>query len=191
MYHKQRLVPFGEYVPLEQLIRGWIPFFDLEMSSFLAGAANQAPLKVRQQRGDQEQLFLIAPYICYEIAYADLVNASARHADMLITVSNDAWFGDSLGPKQHLALAQMRALETQRYVLRATNTGITALIDERGRVLQRLPYERTATLTGTAQMRQGLTPYMMWGLWPLYGISALILALAWWRRRSAATPANS
>ncbi|GGY37934.1 apolipoprotein N-acyltransferase [Bacterioplanes sanyensis] len=191
MYHKQRLVPFGEYVPLEKLIRGWIPFFDLEMSSFLSGPAHQAPLKVRQQRGEQEQLFLLAPYICYEIAYADLVNASARHADMLITVSNDAWFGDSLGPKQHLALAQMRALETQRYVLRATNTGITALIDERGNIVERLPYEQTATLTGSAQMRQGLTPYMMWGLWPLYGISALILALAWWRRRSAARPAGS
>ena len=186
MYHKQRLVPFGEYVPLEQWIRGLIPFFDLEMSSFLAGAPNQAPLRVQKQQGDEEQLFLLAPYICYEIAYPDLVNRSARQADMLITVSNDAWFGDSLGPKQHLALAQMRALETQRYVLRATNTGITALIDHHGKVLQRLPYEQTATLTATAQMRQGTTPYMMLGLWPLFGFSALIIMLAAWQRRSPA-----
>ncbi|ASP37207.1 apolipoprotein N-acyltransferase [Bacterioplanes sanyensis] len=189
MYHKQRLVPFGEYVPLENLIRGWIPFFDLEMSSFLAGDAYQPPLLVRQQNGDEESLFLLAPFICYEIAYPGLVRRNASNADLLITVSNDAWFGDSLGPKQHLALAQMRALETQRYVLRATNTGITALINSDGEIVERLPFEQVATLTASAEMRQGMTPYMIWGLWPLYLLSAIILLVARRQQRTQALTA--
>ncbi|MBE0482604.1 MAG: apolipoprotein N-acyltransferase [Bacterioplanes sp.] len=175
-YHKQRLVPFGEYVPLERQLRGLMPFFDLAMSSFLPGPSDQSLLPVLQRTDQTEKSYFIAPYICYEIAYPSLVRQMAKEADLLITVSNDAWFGDSLGPKQHLALAQMRALENQRYVLRATNTGITALIDERGNIVERLPYERQATLTGVAQTRYGQTPYMRWGLIPLWLISFCVLA---------------
>ena len=178
IYHKQHLVPFGEYVPLEDQIRGLIPFFDLEMSSFLAGQKDQPLLKVGRFSQQGEQLYLIAPYICYEIAYPQLVTRMAENADLLITVSNDAWFGDSLGPKQHMALAQMRALETGRYLLRATNTGITALVDNKGHIITRLPYEQRATLTGTAEMRSGSTPYMLWNLWPLYGLVLLTFILA-------------
>lgn len=186
IYHKQQLVPFGEFVPFEKQIRGLIPFFDLEMSSFLHGAEQQNLLKVGKTQLDasgkeQEQLFLIAPYICYEIAYPQLVSRMARNSDMLITVSNDAWFGDSLGPKQHMALAQMRALETQRYLLRSTNTGITALVDERGVIVDKLDVGVRATLTATAEMRQGQTPYMMFGLWPLYLLSLLVMAAARWQ----------
>ena len=81
----------------------------------------------------------------------------------------------------------MRALETGRYLLRATNTGITALVDNKGRMLSRLPYEQRATLTGNAEMRQGKTPYMIWELWPLYVLSLLIIAAALWLRRSDRT----
>ena len=179
IYHKQQLVPFGEFVPLEKQIRGLIPFFDLEMSSFLHGEQQQQPLKVtKTSNSGDEELFLIAPYICYEIAYPQLVSRLANNADMLITVSNDAWFGDSLGPKQHMALAQMRALETQRYLLRSTNTGITALVNEKGEILDKLPLEVRGTLTGTAEMRQGQTPYMRFGLWPLFIFSLLVLLIA-------------
>ncbi|WP_430459937.1 apolipoprotein N-acyltransferase [Thalassolituus sp. LLYu03] len=182
MYHKQRLVPFGEYVPFEKQIRGLLPFFDLAMSSFLEGAPDQALLKVGRHTESGDELYLIAPFICYEIAYPDLVNRMAVDADFLVTVSNDAWFGDSLGPKQHMALARMRALETGRWLLRSTNTGITALVDNKGQMKARLPYEVRDTLTGTAEMRQGQTPYMQAGLWPLYGISALILLAAFIRQ---------
>lgn len=171
LYHKQRLVPFGEFVPLEKQIRGLLPFFDLDMSSFLPGDANQPLLSVNKD----DRTYLIAPFICYEIAYPQLVSRMSKHADMLVTISNDAWFGDSLGPKQHMALAQMRALETGRYLLRATNTGITALVNHKGEILNRLPYETRATLTGMAEMRTGQTPYMLWGLWPLVIISGLLL----------------
>ena len=178
IYHKQHLVPFGEYVPLASLIRGLLPFFNLDMSSFLAGPSGQPLLQVGRHTQQGDELYLVAPYICYEIAYPQLVSRMAVNADFLITVSNDAWFGDSLGPKQHMALAQMRALETGRYLLRATNTGITALVDNKGNLLSRLPYEQRATLTGSAEMRRGQTPYMRWELWPLYGLTLLVMVAA-------------
>ena len=129
LYHKRRLVPFGEYVPLEPWLRGLIAFFDLPMSSFSSGPAEQPPLTVRGLR--------VAPSICYEVVYPDLVGAGAADAELLLTVSNDTWFGASIGPLQHLQMARMRALETGRPLIRATNNGISALIDERGRVLVR------------------------------------------------------
>ena len=179
LYHKQKLVPFGEYIPLEQAIRGLLPFFDLPMSSFKKGDPSQELLKVEKK----DSLFLIAPFICYEIVYPEFVADMAKDADLLITISNDAWFGDSLGPKQHMAIAQMRALETQRYLLRSTNTGITALVNHKGKIVKQLPTEKRATLTAYAQTRQGLTPFMQFGLWPLLLMSLLILSLGMWKYR--------
>lgn len=179
LYHKQKLVPFGEYIPLENAIRGLLPFFDLPMSSFKKGDESQALLKVEKK----DSLFLIAPFICYEIVYPEFVAKMARESDMLITISNDAWFGDSLGPKQHMAIAQMRALETQRFLLRSTNTGITALVNHKGEIVKQLPTEKRATLTAYAQTRQGLTPFMQFGLWPLWLFSLLILIAGYWKDR--------
>ncbi len=181
LYHKQKLVPFGEYIPLESMIRGLLPFFDLPMSSFKQGGATQPLLKVEKK----DVLFLIAPFICYEIVYPEFVANMAKESDLLITISNDAWFGDSLGPKQHMAIAQMRALETQRYLLRSTNTGITALVNHKGEIVKQLPTQQRATLTAYAQTRQGLTPFMRFGLWPLLILSLLILSLGYWQVRKA------
>lgn len=171
LYHKQKLVPFGEYIPLEGMIRGLLPFFDLPMSSFKKGDEEQALLKVEKN----DELFLIAPFICYEIVYPQFVAEMAKESDLLITISNDAWFGDSLGPKQHMAIAQMRALETQRYLLRSTNTGITALVNHKGEIVKQLPTQQRATLTAMSQTRQGQTPFMTLGLWPLLLIALTIL----------------
>lgn len=179
LYHKQKLVPFGEYIPLEDLIRGLLPFFDLPMSSFKQGDSKQPLLKVEKD----DSLFLIAPFICYEIVYPELVAEMAKDSDLLITISNDAWFGDSLGPKQHMAIAQMRALETQRYLLRSTNTGITALVNHRGEIVKQLPTNQRATLTAIAQTRQGHTPFMIFGLWPMLLSSFILLSAAYWRYR--------
>lgn len=184
LYHKQKLVPFGEYIPLEQAIRGLLPFFDLPMSSFKKGDEEQPLLKVEKDN----KLFLIAPFICYEIVYPEFVAKMANESDLLITISNDAWFGDSLGPKQHMAIAQMRALETQRYLLRSTNTGITALVNHKGKIVKQLPTEQRATLTAYAQTRQGLTPFMKLGLWPLYLLSSIILILGAWQHRHYRLP---
>ena len=179
LYHKQKLVPFGEYIPFEQAIRGLLPFFDLPMSSFKQGDKDQALLKMEKDN----TLFLIAPFICYEIVYSEFVAEMARESDMLITISNDAWFGDSLGPKQHMAIAQMRALETQRYLLRSTNTGITALVNHKGEIVKQLPTKQRATLTALAETRQGATPFMMMGLWPLFSLSLVILIFGFYRRQ--------
>src|SRR5690606_8496055 len=130
-YLKQKLVPFGEYVPLQDVLRGLIEFFDLPMSDFARGEPGQALLQARGYR--------LAPFICYEVVYPEFAASLAAQSDILLTVSNDTWFGSSIGPLQHLQMAQMRALEAGRWMIRATNNGVTALIDPHGRVSQRLP----------------------------------------------------
>jgi len=178
-YHKQRLVPFGEYVPLENLLRGLISFFDLPMSSFSAGPADQEPLRAGPYR--------IALFICYEIVYGDLVARDARNADLLVTISNDTWFGDSIGPWQHLQIAQMRGRENGRYVLRATNNGISAIIDHQGRIVKQADQFVATMLTGEAQVMLGNTPFSSFGSLPILAscaVGLLIMALMYvgfWR----------
>ncbi len=173
LYHKQHLVPFGEYVPLQQYLRGAIQFFDLPMSDFAAGDSTQQPLRANG--------ITLAPYICYEVVYGDLV----RHAraDVLLTLSNDAWFGHSIGPLQHLQMAQMRALELGRYMIRATGNGVTALIDEHGRIIARAPQFERTVLSGSVQGFTGLTPYARFGSWPILLFCGLIVLLCCMRRK--------
>jgi apolipoprotein N-acyltransferase len=169
VYHKQRLVPFGEYVPLEDLLRGVIDFFDLPMSSFSPGDAQQQPL--------QAGPFRIAPFICYEIVYPDLVARSADAADLLITISNDSWFGNSIGPLQHLQIARMRALENGRYLLRGTNNGVTAIINDRGQVTARTGQFVETVLRGKAEVMMGSTPFGSFGSTPVLVGCALVWLL--------------
>jgi apolipoprotein N-acyltransferase len=176
-YDKRRLVPFGEYVPLEHWLRGLIDLFDLPMSRSRPGPWEQAPLTVAGQ--------LAAIAICYEIVYGELVRESARDAALIVTISNDAWFGDSIGPYQHQQMARMRALELRKPVLRATNDGITALIAFDGRVIGRLPRFEPAVLTGTITPRTGSTPYGRLGDAPAAALALGLLALRMPRRRRA------
>ncbi|MEP5763188.1 MAG: apolipoprotein N-acyltransferase [Halieaceae bacterium] len=168
-YHKQRLVPFGEYVPLEGLLRGMIDFFNLPMSAFSAGDPEQAPLILHD--------FRVAPFICYEIVYPDLVRDFAQRADLMITISNDNWFGDSIGPIQHLQMARMRALENGRYLIRGTNNGISAIINERGKLVASSPQFERVSLEGEAQVMLGATPFSRIGSMPIIILCALLLAL--------------
>jgi apolipoprotein N-acyltransferase len=179
VYHKQRLVPFGEYVPLEGVLRGLIAFFDLPMSAFSAGPEEQAPLEAGA--------FRVAPYICYEIVYPDLVARNARNADLLITISNDSWFGDSIGPLQHLQMAQMRALENGRYLIRGTNNGVSAIIDHRGQIVAGTEQFVETTLSAEVETMLGNTPFGSFGSTPVIVgcFSGLILMylmyLGFWR----------
>jgi apolipoprotein N-acyltransferase len=172
-------VPFGEYVPLEDQLRGLIDFFDLPMSAFSAGPQAQQPLRAAGYR--------IAPFICYEIVYGGLVAKSARDADLLVTISNDSWFGDSIGPWQHLQIAQMRGRENGRFVLRATNNGISAIIDHQGHIVKRTEQFVATTLTGEAEVMLGNTPFSSFGNTPIIAgcfISLLLMALMYfgfWR----------
>ena len=126
-YDKRHLVPFGEYLPFDRWIRPLTTFLRIPMSNFSAGDLQQPLLSADDYK--------IGVSICYEDAYAGEVAHALPQANVLVNVSNDAWFGDSIAPHQHLQIARMRALETGRYLLRATNTGISAIIDERGEVV--------------------------------------------------------
>ncbi len=163
LYHKQKLVPFGEYMPLPQSWRPLLEFFNIPMSEFQPGSNTQTLLQVENDSLN----YSIAPLICYDVAYPDFVAQLARDSGLMITISNDAWFGSSIGPKQHLGLARMRALENGRYLLRSTNTGITALIDHNGDIVERLPQFEFGVLKAEAQIMSGNTPFNIWGSWPL------------------------
>ncbi|WP_447957546.1 apolipoprotein N-acyltransferase [Vreelandella sp. EE7] len=165
-YQKEHLVPFGEYLPLESLLRGAIDFFDLPMSSFAKGESVQAPMEAGGLR--------IGNAICYEIIYPQLVASRALESDVIVTVSNDTWFGASIGPHQHLQMARLRALENGRYVLRATSNGITAIIDARGNVVDRAPQFETTSLTGDFYAMQGQTPFTRMGSLPIWILAALM-----------------
>ncbi len=171
LYHKQKLVPFGEYVPLEEWLRGLIQFFDLPLSQFSAGPDNQEPLHAHD--------LVIMPYICYEVVYPDFVAHTAGAADILLTVSNDAWFGTSIGPLQHMQMAQMRALETGRYMIRDTNNGITGVINANGDIIAALPQFTRDILKADVYAYEGLTPVARYGTLPAVIFSMVILLLLW------------
>ncbi|MEM8941128.1 MAG: apolipoprotein N-acyltransferase [Pseudomonadota bacterium] len=166
-YDKQRLVPFGEYVPLEAQLRGLIDFFDLPMSSFSLGSTEQKPLQAGNHR--------IAPLICYEVVYPELAAKAARNAELLLTISNDSWFGDSIGPLQHLEMVRMRALENGRFVLRGTNDGISAIIDHRGNIVAKSARFEETVVEGEAQVMLGNTPFTSFGSTPILSALALLL----------------
>ncbi|BFM48930.1 apolipoprotein N-acyltransferase [Marinomonas sp. THO17] len=158
LYYKKHLVPFGEYLPLASYIGPLLDIFGMPMSNFQAGDDNQPVLQV----GD----WGVAPFICYEIVYPEQVREMVRDSDLLVTISNDAWFGSSFGPWQHLQIAQFRAKEAGRYVIRATNTGVTAFINEQGEIVAQAPQFTRTTLTAEAKTFIGNTPYVTWGYWP-------------------------
>jgi apolipoprotein N-acyltransferase len=164
-FYKEHLVPFGEYVPFEGLLRGLIGFFNLPMSSFVPGPSDQQPLVAFGYR--------FVPAICYEIAYPIFIQQMSKNAEFILTVSNDTWFGDSIGPQQHLQIAQFRGLETGMYVIRATNTGITGILNPDNEV-EDAEYAKQfeeIVYTGTVKVMAGQT----W--WVQYGILTLLILL--------------
>ena len=154
-YHKNHLVPFGEYVPLSSLLRGLISFFDLPMSGFTPGNYEQSLLTAAGQK--------IAPTICYEDAFGEDLIRFLPEATLLLNASNNAWYGDSFAPHQHLQISQMRALETGRDMMRVTTNGVSALIDFKGEIISRSPQFEAHVTTGVVQPRRGSTPYVRWG----------------------------
>jgi apolipoprotein N-acyltransferase len=162
-YRKRHLVPFGEFIPSGF---SWLyAFLKIPMGDMAHGAAHQPPVEAGGTR------FGVA--ICYEDLFGEEMIDFLPDAQVLLNVSNMAWFGDSLAPGQHLQASQTRALETGRWMVRATNTGVTAAIDEKGRVVARLPGFTEATLVTAVTPRQGMTPYARWG-----NAAALVLMAA-------------
>ena len=173
LYKKQRLVPFGEYIPLSGALKWVLPAMqnDVSMSGFSRGEDNQKPLVVKGHA--------LAAAVCYEVAYPNLTRRNATNSDFLITVSNDAWFTGTAGPWQHLQMVQMRAKENGRWFIRATNTGVTAFIDHQGHIVQQAPLDQRTVLRGELPAMQGQTLYSRISDYPILFLSALLLLLGW------------
>jgi apolipoprotein N-acyltransferase len=175
-YYKQHLVPFGEYLPLRGLLGNSLAALAVPNADFSSGAASQPLLEANG--------YPVAASICYEVVFAEEIRRDLPQAALLVNVSNDGWFGDSLAPHQHLEMARLRAKETGRPMLRATNTGISALIDHSGRVIARSPQFEEAVVTGTVTPRQGATPYVRLGNAPVVILAVLCLLAVGLGRRT-------
>ncbi len=175
-YRKNHLVPFGEFIPARWML-GWFinDVLSIPMSDLSAGGKNQPLLQLAGQR--------IAMNICYEDVFGEEIIRALPQATLLLNTSNDAWYGDSSAAIQHNQISQMRALETGRMMLRATNTGVTSVIDRDGRILKMLPQHEPGVLTATVQGYAGATPYVRWGNAAVLCLLLAMLALAWWLQR--------
>ena len=170
-YRKVHLVPFGEFIPLRPLLGGIVGALAIPLQDFSRGPEYPQPLEVAGQR--------VAVNICYEDAFGEEIIRQLPQATLLVNVSNVAWFGRSIAPQQHLQISQARALETGRYMLRATNTGVTAIIDARGEVVKRAPEFTQAALSDRVPGYEGATPYVRWGNLVVLALCALLLVSAW------------
>jgi len=170
-YNKQHLVPYGEYLPLRNLIGHTLDALAVPNADFTSGSAGQPLLHAAG--------YPVATSVCYEVIFGEQVIRDLPEAAMLVNVSNDAWFGGSLAPHQHLEMARMRARETGRPMLRATNTGISAIIDYRGNIIALSAQDEEVVLTGGVTPRAGATPYVRAGNVPVIVICMALLLMAW------------
>ena len=175
-YNKTHLVPFGEFFPFKQFLQPLANQLSIPLSDFSRGQAQQALLRFGQHH--------LGISICYEDAFGMEVRRSLPQAALLVNVSNDAWFGDSIAPHQHLQIARARAIESGRYLLRATNTGISAIINEHGHITATAPQFVETSVRGDVIPRSGRTPYVLLGDWPAWIVSIMLLLPAVLLRRA-------
>ncbi|MFJ5445892.1 apolipoprotein N-acyltransferase [Methylobacillus methanolivorans] len=181
-YRKTHLVPFGEFIPLKKVF-GWVyeNWLDIPLTDMSRGGFQQRPMQIAGQS--------VAINICYEDVFGEEIILQLPEAGLLVNTSNDAWYGDSFAAYQHLQIAQARAMETARMMLRATNTGATAIIRPDGTLAAHAPHFTTMILEGEAQSYQGTTPYVRWGNWPILLLLFTTLGLLWrYRARPFAAP---
>jgi len=167
LYNKRHLVPFGEYFPVPDFVRRWLRLMNLPYSDFETGSDGRA-LKVSPELS-------VAMMICYEAVFGEELITALPDAQLLVNISNDGWFGRSIGPLQHFQVARMRAIETGRWLLRATNTGVTAIVDDHGQVRARLPQFEARVLRGDVQPMTGATPYVRFGNWLVVMLACVLL----------------
>ena len=175
LYEKRHLVPFGEYMPLRFILDFAAKFIDIPMSDLSAGSGPHVPLRL--------QGTAIGVSICYEDVYGEEMRALLPDSEMLVNVSNDAWFGDSAAPHQHEQKARMRAREFARPLIRVTNTGVSSAIDYKGNIQGRIQHDVQGSLDVQVQPRTGMTPYARTGNWPVFIVSLLICLWVWRGRR--------
>lgn len=176
-YYKRHLVPFGEYFPIPDALRPLMDLIGTPYDDLLSGPSEQSPIQVGNNR--------LGLSICFEDVFGREMRHGVPEQDVLVNLTNDAWFEGSVAPQQHLQIARLRALELGRGLLRAANTGISAIIDADGRVVDQLDWGQTAVLRGSVRPRTGQTPYVRFGDWPLAVIALLLVGGLWWRGRRA------
>ncbi len=174
-YYKQHLVPFGEYLPFDKWLRPVLELMKIPMSDFSSGASKKPVIRAADET--------IGVSICYEDVFGEEIIAALPEATILINISNDAWFGDSIAPHQHLQMARMRALETGRYMLRSTNTGVSAIINEKGLIIASSPQFIPHVTSDKVKTFEGLTPYARFGNWPVIVAAFLVLLISFFRFR--------
>ncbi len=175
-YHKHHLLPFGEFVPFEAWLRPLAPIFNLPNSAFTRGDYIQKNIYANGR-------YLVAA-LCYEIIFGEQLRDNLTpQTDFILTLSNDAWFGTSIGPLQHMEIARMRALELGKPLIRSTNNGVTAVTDAKGKIVAQIPQFEVAVLTTTIKTTAGQTPYAKWGNRPVYLFAFLALLIAWFLER--------
>lgn len=180
IYKKRHLLPFGEYLPLQPLSGFILNSLAIKLGQFTAGELNQPLLKASN--------YDFITTICYEDAFGALGLINVDKAAFLINVTNDAWFGNSIEPHQHLQIARMRALETGRYLLRATNTGVTAIINHKGQIVKQAPLFEAAVLTNNITPMTGLTPYARFGDKPtIIVVISLFFMMLWLTKQTNTT----
>lgn len=174
VYNKRHLVPMAEYFPAPAWVTHWLESMNLPYSSFTAGATRQPLLQVAG--------YPVAVSICYEDAFGNEIMQALPEAAFLVNVTNDAWFGDSIALPQHFEISRMRALEAGRYLLRDTNTGITAIVNPMGGIVRKLAEDKIGVLTAEVPPYRGSTPYVAVGNRVVVLVSILLLlAASGWR----------
>jgi apolipoprotein N-acyltransferase len=169
-------VPFGEFIPVRPVLGWLVSVLAIPLQDFSRGGLDQQPLAIAGQR--------VALNICYEDVFGEEIVRQLPQATLLVNVSNVAWFGRSIAPYQHLQISQARALETGRYMLRATNTGMTGVVDQRGKVVEVAPQFSTAAVNARVQGYSGATPYVRVGNSVVLALCVLMLAAGVWFART-------
>ena len=177
-YDKVKLVPFGEYVPFLDIFGNFLNFIGINITNMQPGYEYKT-LKIGK--------YVVSPTICYEIAFESIVLETASISNLFITLSNDTWFGDSIGPYQHLEISQARAIEHERAVLRSTNSGISAIINEKGEIQEKIGIFEDKSLNHTVSIREGTTPYSYFKRYPLYLYLLLIFMYLYKNNRTNVT----
>jgi apolipoprotein N-acyltransferase len=175
-YSKNHLVPFGEFIPLKEVF-GWVyrDWLTIPLSDLARGGSQQRPMLLNNQK--------VAINICYEDVFGEEIISQLPEATVLVNISNDAWYGQSYAADQHMQFSQARAIETGRMMLRSTNTGATAMIDQHGYVLAHAPHDTITTLNVNVQGYNGSTPYVRWGNWPFIILSFSVIAFVISRKK--------
>ena len=172
-YDKVKLVPFGEFIPFEGYLGDFLDIIGLNLTNTIPGEAIK-PINTGKLR--------ISPSICYEIAFDELIRKTAKDSNVLLTISNDTWFGESIGPIQHLEIAQNRALEHKKPLIRSTNSGISAIISKDGEIIEKQDYFEEKLLKIKLMLYSGNTFYSNYGNLPLYVFLAFYISFLLLRR---------